>query len=140
MSTFPIFIPGIPRPQGSKSVNRRTGHMFEANPKHAEWRHTMTTSLIAWTGTWFGAWEPYDGPLAVDVTFWMPRPKRPTYSLPAVKPDTDKLCRALGDSMQQSGLIREDSRITTWHARKRYAEPGREGITIHSIHTDKGES
>lgn len=140
MSTFPIFIPGTPRPQGSKSVNRRTGHMFEANPSLKVWRDTMAASLIAWTGTWFGAWEPYDGPLAVDVTFWMPRPKRPAYIEPAVKPDLDKLQRALGDSMQASGLIREDSRITTWHARKRYAEPGREGITIHSIHTDEGES
>lgn len=137
---FPIFIPGIPRPQGSKSVNRRTGHMFEANPKHAEWRHTMTTILTAWTGTWFGAWEPFDGPLVVDVTFWVTRPQKPKFGLPAVPADLDKYQRSLGDAMTQSGLIKDDARITTWHARKRYAEPGREGITIHSIHTDKGES
>lgn len=140
MSTFPIFIPGTPRPQGSKSVNRRTGYMFEANPSLKAWRAAMAGHLAAWTGTWFGAWEPYDGPLVVDVTFWMPRPQRPTYSLPAVKPDADKLCRALGDAMTEARLIKDDARITAWQARKRYAEPGREGITIHSIHTDKGES
>lgn len=139
MSTFPIFIPGTPRPQGSKSVNRHTGHMFEANPSLKAWRSTMAASLIAWTGTWFGAWEPYNGPLAVDATFWMPRPQRPTYSLPAVKPDVDKLCRALGDAMTESGLIKDDARITTWHARKRYAEPGREGITIHHIKEDSSD-
>ena len=135
MSHFPIFIPGTPIPQGSKSVNRRTGHMFEANPSLKAWRGAMTGHLVAWTGTWFGAWEPYDGPLLVDVTFHMPRPKRPKYSLPAVKPDADKLCRALGDAMTTSGLITDDARITTWHARKRYSDTP--GIAIHDIREDK---
>lgn len=137
MSDFLIWIPGTPVPQGSKSVNRKTGHMFEANPSLKTWRQVMATHLTAWTGTWFGAWEPYDGPLEVDVTFWMPRPKRPSYSLPAVKPDADKLCRALGDAMTESGLIKDDARITTWHARKRYGTPG---VTIHAVQTDRSES
>ena len=133
MTGFPIFIPGTPIPQGSKSVTR-TGIMFESNNKLKPWRETMSNALTAWTGTWFGAWEPYDGPLAVDVTFWMPRPKRPKYSLPAVKPDADKLCRALGDAMTTSGLIADDARITTWHARKRYSDTP--GIAIHDIRED----
>ena len=135
MSHFPIFIPGTPIPQGSHAVSR-TGHVFESNNRLKPWRETMTNALTAWTGTWFGAWEPFDGPLLVDVTFWMPRPKRPKYSLPAVKPDCDKLCRALGDAMTTSGLIADDARITTWHARKRYADEGCEGITIHTIKAD----
>ena len=134
MTEFPIWIPGTPIPQGSKSVTR-TGVMFEANRHLKPWRETMSHTLTAWTGTWFGAWEPYDGPLFVDVTFWMPRPKRPKYSLPAVKPDADKLCRALGDAMTTSGLIRDDARITTWHARKRYGDTP--GIAIHDISEDK---
>ena len=134
MTEFPIIIPGIPIPQGSKSVTR-TGIMFEANNKLRPWRETMSNTLTAWTGTWFGAWEPYDGPLFVDVTFNMPKPKRPKYSLPAVKPDADKLCRALGDAMTTSGLINDDARITTWHARKRYSDTP--GITIHTIREDR---
>ena len=134
MTEFPIWIPGTPVPQGSKSVTR-TGVMFESNPRLKPWRETMSHTLTAWTGTWFGAWEPYDGPLHVDVTFWMPRPKRPKYSLPAVKPDADKLCRALGDAMTTSGLITDDARITTWHARKRYSD--QPGIEIHLIEEDK---
>ena len=137
MSHFPIFIPGTPIPQGSK-VATRTGHMREANPKLRPWRQTMATHLTAWTGTWFGAWEPYDGPLLVDVTFWIPRPKRPKYTLPATPADLDKYQRALGDALTQSGLIKDDARITTWHARKRYADEGREGITIHDIKEDTG--
>ena len=134
MSHFPIFIPGTPIPQGSKSATR-TGVMYEANPKLRPWRQTMTTHLTAWTGTWFGAWEPYDGPLLVDVTFTMPKPGRPKYQLPAVKPDLDKLCRALGDALTAAGVITDDARITQWRARKRYGEPG---ITIHTIKEDTG--
>ena len=134
MTRFPIFIPGTPIPQGSKSVTR-TGVMFEANRHLKPWRETMSNAFTAWTATFAGAWEPYDGPLAVDVTFWMPRPQRPKYSLPAVKPDADKLCRALGDAMTASGLITDDARITTWHARKRYGDTP--GIAIHDISEDK---
>lgn len=136
MSHFPIHIPGTPIPQGSKSATR-TGVMYEANPKLRPWRATMTTHLTAWTGTWFGAWEPYDGPLLVDVTFWIPRPKRPMFQLPATPADLDKYQRALGDALTQSGLIKDDARITTWCARKRYAAEGREGITIYDIREDR---
>ena len=134
MTGFPIFIPGTPIPQGSKSVTR-TGIMFEANNRLKPWRETMSNAFTAWTATFQGTWEPFDGPLAVDVTFWMPRPQRPKYSLPAVKPDADKLCRALGDAMTTSGLIADDARITTWHARKRYSDTP--GIAIHDISEDR---
>lgn len=135
MSSFPIFIPGTPVPQGSKSVSP-TGHAYEANRKLRPWRQTMAAHLIAWTATHGGAFERYDGPLLIDVTFWIPKPQKPKYTLPATPADLDKYQRALGDAMTQSGLIKDDARITTWHARKRYAEPGREGITIHDIYTD----
>ena len=109
--------------------------MFESNNKLKPWRETMSNALTAWTATFSGAWEPFDGPLFVDVTFHMPQPKRPKYSLPAVKPDCDKLERALGDAMTTSGLIRDDARITTWHARKRYSDTP--GIEIHTIREDQ---
>lgn len=133
---FPISIPGEPIPQGSKSVTK-TGHMYEANPRLKAWRAGACTVMTLWMGAWFGAWQPYDGPLEVDVTFTFRRPQRPKYGLPAVKPDTDKLQRALGDAMTIAGLITDDARITTWHARKRYGDPG---VTIHSIRTDRSAS
>ena len=134
MNEFPIWIPGTPVPQGSKSVTR-TGVMFESNNKLKPWRETMSNALTAWTATFSGAWEPYDGPLFVDVTFYVPRPKRPKFELPATPADLDKYQRALGDAMTTSGLIRDDARITTWHARKRYSD--QPGIEIHAIREDK---
>lgn len=135
MSTFPIFIPGEPVPQGSKNVSR-TGHAYEANRNLRPWRQTMAAHLVAWIATHHGAFERYDGPLLVDVTFWIPKPQKPKYTLPATPADLDKYQRALGDALTESRVIKDDARITTWWARKRFAAPGREGITIHDIRTD----
>jgi crossover junction endodeoxyribonuclease RusA len=38
------------------------------------------------------------------------------------RPDLDKLVRALGDAMTQSGLINDDSQIVVWVASKRWAD------------------
>lgn len=133
MSLFPLHIRGIPAPQGSKSVTRR-GVMFEANKKTGAWREAMRRAFVAALEPYGDAWEPLDGPLEVSVTFFMPRPQRPRWPLPAVKPDADKLMRALGDALTDSGVIRDDARITTLHVRKRYAtalQPP--GVTIYSI-------
>ena len=50
------------------------------------------------------------------------RPAAPRYK--TTKSDTDKLIRSIGDSIQQSGLVRDDSQIIHWIASKRYCEPG----------------
>ncbi|HCS2945814.1 TPA: RusA family crossover junction endodeoxyribonuclease [Shigella flexneri] len=133
MTDFPIWIPGIPIPQGSK-VATRTGHMREANPKLRPWRNTMHDHLTAWQATFMGAFERFDGPLLVDVTFHIPKPKKSMFDMPATPADLDKLCRALGDALTQSSTIKDDSRITTWLARKRYNDTP--GITIHAIRED----
>ena len=133
MSEFPIIIPGEPIPQGSHSVNRRTGHLFDANSRLKAWRKEAGTALDQYIGTWFGAWEPWDGPLHVDVTFYLPKPRTVTRELPRVKPDLDKLQRALGDMLTIAGIITDDARITRWSPRKRYGDPS---TVIHVIEKD----
>jgi Holliday junction resolvase RusA-like endonuclease len=50
----------------------------------------------------------------VEATFYLPRP--------AGAPDTDKLCRALGDALSvDSKAIQDDSLIVRWEATKLYA-------------------
>ena len=39
----------------------------------------------------------------------------------ATAPDLDKLCRALGDALTQSGVLRDDALIVEWVARKQWA-------------------
>ena len=138
MTEFPIIIPGECIPQGSKSVNRKTGHMFEANARLKAWRKEAAVHLDQYIGTWFGAWEPYDGPLHVDVEFMFARPKSVPASKrahPSVRPDLDKLQRALGDMLTISGIITDDARITRWTAAKRYRNNAR--TVIHLIEEDK---
>jgi Holliday junction resolvase RusA-like endonuclease len=86
-----------------------------------------------------------DQALAVEITFWLTRPgghwAKPTKknpspglkpsapSMPAVKPDVDKLARATCDSL--SGIVfDDDARIVELLVRKVYAEPGCEGARI----------
>lgn len=137
MTVFPIFIPGVPIPQGSKVAGKRGKKvvLWDANASRLKpWRATMTAALTAWQATWSGAFEAYDGPIRIDVTFTVPRPKTVTRPLPSVPADLDKYLRALGDSLTDSGTVTDDSRITAWTARKRYGDTP--GITIHDIRED----
>ncbi len=111
------FIPGVPVPKGSmRHVGK--GRMIHDNPDLARWMRTIL--LVA--GRLHRGKDPIDAPVAVDVTFWMPPPKRPRWRVPATKPDGDKLARALGDGLERAGVLANDSRITDWHVRKRYAD------------------
>ncbi len=74
--------------------------------------------------------DPLDQPLAVDIVFYLPRPKRPRFMLPATAPDLDKLCRSTLDGLEQSGVIRNDARVTTLRAAKTYPEDGFTGAKI----------
>lgn len=98
--------------------------MYEANARTKRWRRVLEMHMRTWVDQ-HQPWEPLDGPLEASMTFYMPRPKRPTFPLPAVKPDVDKLCRAVLDSATKAGLIRDDARVVTLRARKRYGDtPG----------------
>jgi crossover junction endodeoxyribonuclease RusA len=82
------------------------------------------------------------GPVSVRVTFAFPRPKshfrtgknahllrddHPFYK--QGKPDTDKLQRAIGDSL--TGVVmRDDSQIVHWNVRKLYDDQAYADITI----------
>ena len=104
--------------------------MYEANPRTKAWRATMQHAFTAWTANHGGAWEPLDGPLEVEATFYFERPRRPKFDAPAVKPDLDKLCRALGDALTAAEIVTDDARIVTWHAHKTYGSPG---VSIHYV-------
>ncbi len=68
------------------------------------------------------------------MDFYLERPKtvKPSdRALPIVAPDLDKLVRAVGDGIGQSGLIwGDDSQITEILARKYYADTRQTGAVI----------
>lgn len=118
---------GDPAPQGSKKVVR--GRLIEASKKLKPWRAAIEKACQPYAQD-----NIYLGPVRLEVDFFLPRPpsikmtKRP---LPIVPPDLDKLLRAVGDGIGQSGFIwGDDSQVVEIFARKFYADDREPGAVI----------
>lgn len=93
--------------------------MFESNKKLPAWRETcLLTFKMATTETE----HPILGPLKVEMTFYLPRPRSNLRAYPNHAPDLDKLIRAVNDSLQESELISNDGQIVEVHAHKLFAD------------------
>jgi Holliday junction resolvase RusA-like endonuclease len=128
-----IEVRGLPAPQGSK---RHVGHgiMVESSKAVGPWREAVRAETQRVMASWC---EPLAGPLRVRLFFRMRRPKshyrtgRNGHLLrdsapahPAVKPDGDKLERAVWDGLTAGGAYGDDSQIVQWSGVKVYGEPG----------------
>ena len=117
MKLIHAFIPGKPVPQGS--VNVYGGRVVSVKPELRKWRDSIRAALLA-----KHAGEPLDGPLSVSLVFQIQPPQKPRWSLPAVKPDCDKLIRGALDAMSttktQPGVITDDARVVSITATKTY--------------------
>lgn len=126
-------IDGDPAPQGSKSgfVNPSTGkvRMVEKSKRLKPWRATVAAAV---RDALDGA-PPLDGPIEVDLVFYLPRGKTVRRLLPTVTPDIDKLTRAVLDGLgakHGGGAIADDARVVDLHVRKRYADDCAPGVVI----------
>ena len=111
-----FFVEGIPVPQGSKNVSR-WGNVYDANHKDLRaWRQKIAQGAHDATD------HVFSGPVHVRVEFILPRPKTVKRIYPAVKPDLDKLLRALFDGLHCSGhkLLVDDSLVCSTQSSKRY--------------------
>lgn len=111
---------------------RTSWGLREDNPNTRPWREVVAYSALA---AMVGG-TPLSGPVSVELGYVFPRPKshygtgrnRDTLKASAphfhsVKPDLDKLCRAVFDSL--SGIcLRDDALIAFLMASKHYAQPG----------------
>lgn len=121
-----FYVPGVPTPQGSHRLGRnRDGeaHIIADNSQSLDaWRNTVTAHAMKARGR---ARVRFDGPVALMVTFRFPIPasrpaavRRSGLGWKAVRPDLDKLVRAVGDALTASSLIRDDAQIVELHAAK----------------------
>jgi Holliday junction resolvase RusA-like endonuclease len=126
MYDLTIDVEGDPASQGSHSVIN--GRIVQVNStKHKRWRNAVVFAALDLIGE---DWTPINEPVELSVIFYLPRPKTATRELPAVSPDLDKLIRAVGDSLTDSGILADDSRIVSIQAQKRYADDRRPGAVI----------
>lgn len=121
-------VTGRPTPQGSKRVfNGRLVEAQSANLK--KWRGAIAEACLPYKNQ-----NIYLGPIRLEVDFYLERPKTVSQAqraLPIVAPDLDKLVRAVGDGIGQSGMIwGDDSQIVDIQARKHYADGRLPGATI----------
>ena len=126
-------VPGLPRPQGSKRLVRlKNGKqvMIESNANELKtWRRAVAGASLkaAHAAGWQ---EPYDQPCYVYLIFQMPEPKKGKFSHPAVKPDIDKLTRAVLDGITGTA-ISDDCRVCQLTVIKRYADASvGPGVTV----------
>lgn len=126
MAEVSLSVTGNPASQGSHAIMR--GRIVQVNStKHKAWRKAIVQEAIAILPD---DWQPIDEPCELIVNFYMPKPASVKRSLPTVSPDLDKLIRAVGDSLTDSGIVVDDSRIVRISARKLYAEGIEPGATI----------
>ena len=132
-------VDAIPAPGGSKKfvgLSKRTGRAVIVDmggKKTKDWR-----TAVAWAAKQAHGGQPLTGPLSVQITFHMLRPKyhwrkngelkpdAPTFH--TVRPDALKLARSTEDAM--TGIIyADDSQTVRLEISKRYAD-GPCGATI----------
>lgn len=116
MESITLRIDGLPIPQGSKTVAKGGGKVWlrDSNAKVLKpWRAEV--AAVADVGRTFTV------PVFVAAVFYLPRPKTVRRLFPSVKPDLDKLFRALGDGLTDGGLLADDSLIVSQFIHKRYA-------------------
>jgi Holliday junction resolvase RusA-like endonuclease len=131
-----FWVDGVPIPQGSISV--LGGHAVAVTPRLAVWRADIKAAAMA---TEWGTLGPLNVPCGLSVQFYLPRPQKPRWPVPGVKPDGDKLLRAVQDALTATperkrrgkrggiipatpGLVTDDSRFTVGMYRKAYGGPG----------------
>lgn len=129
--TVEFFVPGLPRPQGSKRAFVLPGTsrtvMVESSKGLKPWRADVTHhALEARSAAGLG---PLVGPVEVLAIFALPRPRSHLRaagglasrapSRPCTKPDLDKLERAIGDALK-GVLLADDSLIVAVEKHKVY--------------------
>ena len=138
MSAFEVVVFGRPQPAGSKRAftNRHTGrvNVVDAAKGSRAWKQEVTGAALKACG---GVPLLLDGPVVLDLKFFLARPKghfrtgrnahllrdaAPGY--PTTKPDTTKLLRAVEDGL--TGVVwRDDSQVVYTIASKHYGTPER---------------
>jgi Holliday junction resolvase RusA-like endonuclease len=144
-----LWIPGRARPKGSlRATGSRYGkgvRLIEDGVEATSWLRTVRNAVqvaiselcdeSAPGARWLESvreWRrlpegyvPHAGPVAVELIVMcrpLPSEIKEGSELPLHRDhgDLDKLERAIGDGLEQGGLIMNDDQISTWDARKRY--------------------
>lgn len=123
-----VFVPGTPVPQGSLAVGAR-GQLYWSNSKTLRpWRKAMTEVIEAFMPRDLG--DGYDDGVRVELKFYHKRPASVKRKHKITAGDLDKLTRAALDSLTDSKIITDDSRVVELRCAKYYDDDHAEGVII----------
>ncbi|HEV8574746.1 MAG TPA: RusA family crossover junction endodeoxyribonuclease [Dehalococcoidia bacterium] len=113
---------GVPIPQGrprARVLRLATGGVRASVYERAEdkdWKQTVLAQALEHRPL-----APVEGPLAMTLSFLLPRPKSlpKRERHPIKKPDADNLCKAIKDALR-GVMYRDDSQIVDLHVTKAY--------------------
>ena len=111
---FSFFVRAVPAPKGSMSV-------FKGRAVHTAKSRAFEKAIVEQAPD---IDEPMDGPIDVEMMFYLERPKSAKRAYPHVAPDLDKLQRSVGDGLEKANIVVDDSRIVNIKAGKRYVSVG----------------
>lgn len=96
--------------------------------QHAAVTHAYPEKLRSWRSDAvyaaqraFAGRPTIEGPVRVTIVFHMRPPKRRVREAPTVRPDIDKLERAVLDVLQMAGIVKDDAQVVDLTASKVYA-------------------
>lgn len=122
MSRLTFTVEGAPVPQGSMVATRfGSGMRHEKASALALWRSQIAHAVRA-AAEDQAVLLPLEGPLELVADFTLARPKSAPKKrvLPVVKPDADKLLRALCDALTQCGTWLDDAQVVRIQTAKNY--------------------
>ena len=138
-----IDVIGLPVAQGSLT-RAKFGLRYSNHKELSSWRTDVVNALLAArTDDWQN-----DGAFSVTAIFRFQRPlghtgkkglKKSAPLHKSTKPDLDKCQRAIGDSLEMAAIIKNDSQICEWIAKKCYCigqDPPGVHITITNLNME----
>lgn len=136
LSTIAFEVRGLPIPQGSTRAWVVNGKPIITSTAKGlgSWRR-----LVADVAQQFAPPDLWNGPIRLELTFGLPKPKSAPKTRrvwPDKRPDLDKLVRAVLDALTHI-VFSDDAQIVELHATKEYGPPG-VWIEIHRVLEDSG--
>lgn len=138
MISLSFFVPGTPVPQGSKTGFSPKGSnrvsLVDANKTALKpWRAAVTRAAEATRLDH----PQMTGPVRVEAVFVFARPASVKRRFPSVKPDLDKLVRALFDGLTDSGMWKDDGQGVRLVAEKLYGTAPGVHVTVTEMSVDQ---
>jgi len=114
MNYIKIIIPGIPASKGSL-FKGKYGQIYPADKKLKSW-----VNAISWQAREQAPGEPSQAAIDLTITFNLPQASNNKKTYPTIKPDLDKLARAVLDAL--TGIIYyDDSQVIRLECNKAWA-------------------